>query len=80
MYTFTDNAFEDLTLEKLLEYERYKNASESLLKLEEDRRKMFWRITDELEDYDAPVIPLNLQAMDLLFALQKMLAETDDSQ
>lgn len=67
-------------VEKLLEYERYKNASESLLKLEEDRRKMFWRMTDELEDYDAPVIPLNLQAMDLLFALQKMLAETDDSQ
>lgn len=67
-------------VEKLLEYERYKNASESLLLLEENRKKMFWRMTDELDDYDAPIIPLNLQAMDLLFALQRMLAEAGEDQ
>ncbi|MHB1456035.1 MAG: segregation and condensation protein A [Armatimonadota bacterium] len=67
-------------IEKLLEYERYKNASESLLQLEEVRKKMFWRVTDELDDYDAPIIPLELHAIDLLFALQRMLAEAGDDQ
>lgn len=67
-------------IERLLEYERYKSASESLLRLEEDRKKMFWRVTDELDDYDAPVIPMNLGAMDLLFALQRMIAEAGDDE
>jgi segregation and condensation protein A len=62
-------------VEKLLEYERFKNAAESLKFFEDDRRKVFWRLSDELSTYDAPVIPLNLQAMDLIAALQQMLNE-----
>jgi segregation and condensation protein A len=65
-------------VERLLEYERFKNAAESLKSREEDRRAVYWRITDELQDYDAPVIPLNLQAMDLILALQRMLQEIGD--
>ncbi|MHB0912329.1 MAG: segregation and condensation protein A [Armatimonadota bacterium] len=62
-------------VERLLEYERFKNAAESLRGLEDERRTIFWRISDDLEGYDAPVVPLNLQAMDLIFALQQMLRE-----
>ncbi|MDI6827082.1 MAG: segregation/condensation protein A [Armatimonadota bacterium] len=62
-------------VERLLEYERYKKAAETLRAFEDNRQKVFWRLTDELESYDAPVIPLNLEAMDLILALQKMLAE-----
>jgi segregation and condensation protein A len=65
-------------VERLLEYERFKNASESLKEFEEERRKVFWRITDDLQNYDAPVMPLNLEAMDLLFALQQMLADVGE--
>lgn len=67
-------------VERLLEYERFKSAAESLQGLEDGRRKVFWRITDDLEGYDAPVIPLNLGAMDLLFALQQMLKEVGEGQ
>ncbi|MHB1000589.1 MAG: segregation and condensation protein A [Armatimonadota bacterium] len=67
-------------VERLLEYERFKNLSESLKMMEDDRRKVYWRITDELETYDAPVIPLNLQAMDLLFALKRMLEDVGEGQ
>lgn len=67
-------------VERLLEYERFKNAAGSLKLLEDDRRKTFWRITDDLQGYDAPVIPLNLQAMDLIYALQQMLAEVGEGQ
>ncbi len=67
-------------IEKLLEYERFKNASESLRDLESERRMVYWRVTDELQNYEAPVIPLNLQAMDLLFALQQMLSEVGEGQ
>jgi segregation and condensation protein A len=62
-------------VEKLLEYERFKNAAESLKGLEDERKHMYWRVTDELSGYDAPVIPVNLQAMDLILALQHMLEE-----
>jgi segregation and condensation protein A len=65
-------------VERLLEYERFKNASESLKEFEDERRKVFWRITDDLQNYDAPVMPLNLEAMDLLFALQQMLADVGE--
>jgi len=65
-------------VERLLEYERFKNAAESFQQLEDNRRQVFWRMTDELESYDAPVIPLNLEAMDLLFALQQMLEEVGE--
>jgi len=67
-------------VERLLEYERFKLASESLKTLEEDRRQVYWRMTDELAGYDAPVIPLNLQAMDLLLALQQLLEEVGEGQ
>lgn len=67
-------------VERLLEYERFKNAAESLHGLEEDRRCVFWRMTDDLDSYDAPVIPLNLQAMDLIYALQSMLEEVGEGQ
>jgi len=65
-------------VERLLEYERFKNAAESLNSLEGDRRRVFWRLTDGLEDYNAPVIPLNLEALDLILALQQMLAEAGE--
>lgn len=67
-------------IERLLEYERFKNAAESLQTLEDDRHRVFWRMTDDLESYDAPVIPLSLEAMDLLYALQSMLAEVGEGQ
>lgn len=67
-------------IEKLLEYERFKNAAESMKLLEDERRMVYWRATDELENYDAPVIPLNLQAMDLLLALQRMLEDVGEGQ
>ena len=67
-------------VEKLLEYERFRNAAESLKGLEDERKHMYWRVTDELSGYDAPVIPLNLQAMDLILALQHMLAEVGAGQ
>ena len=65
-------------VERLLEYEQFKNAAESLKGFEEGRRQVYWRVTDELGDYDAPVIPMNLQAMDLLLALQQMLEEVGE--
>ena len=67
-------------VERLLEYEKFKNASESLKSLEDERRQIFWRISDELQDYDAPVIPLNLEAIDLLSALQQMLSEVGEGE
>lgn len=67
-------------VEKLLEYERFKNAAELLKGLEDDRKHVYWRVTDELSGYDAPVIPLNLQAMDLILALQHMLEEVGAGQ
>ena len=67
-------------IERLLEYERFKNAAESLQTLEDDRHRVFWRMTDDLESYDAPVIPLSLEAMDLLYALQSMLEEVGEGQ
>lgn len=67
-------------VERLLEYERFKNAAEKFRELEDERRKVFWRITDELQGYDAPVIPLNLEAMDLLLALQQMLQEVGEGE
>jgi len=65
-------------IERLLEYERFKTAAESLRGLEDDRYQVFWRMTNDLENYDAPVIPLNLQAMDLLHALRGMLEEVGE--
>lgn len=65
-------------VEKLLEYERFKNGSELLKEMEDGRKRMFWRVTDELQNFDAPVIPLNLHAMDLLFALHRMLEDVGD--
>ncbi len=65
-------------VERLLEYERFKNAAESLKGFEDNRRQVYWRITDELSGYDAPVIPLNVEAMDLIYALQQMLAEVGE--
>lgn len=67
-------------VERLLEYERFKEAAEGLKVMEDDRRQVYWRITDELAGYDAPVIPLNLQAMDLLVALQQLLEEVGEGQ
>jgi segregation and condensation protein A len=67
-------------VERLLEYERFKNAAESLQNLEEDRKHVYWRVTDELSGYDAPVIPVKLEALDLIHALQKMLAEVGEGQ
>lgn len=67
-------------VERLLEYERFKDAAESLQNLEDDRRQVFWRVTDELENYDTPVIPANLEAVDLIFALQQMLQEVGEGQ
>ncbi|MGB9589202.1 MAG: segregation and condensation protein A, partial [Armatimonadota bacterium] len=46
-------------VERLLEYERFKTAAESLRELEDRRRDVYWRMTDELQNYDAPVIPLS---------------------
>lgn len=65
-------------VEKLLEYEKFKNMSYHFLELEANRQKMFWRSTDEINDYDAPMIHMDVEAMDLLFALQRMLSEADD--
>lgn len=65
-------------VERLLEYERFKYAAESLKHSEDERRTVYWRVTDELAGYDAPVIPLNAQALDLLFALQQMLEEVGE--
>jgi segregation and condensation protein A len=67
-------------VEKLLEYERFRNIAESLKGMEDERKHVFWRATDELSSYDAPVIPLNLQAMDLILALQRMLEEVGAGQ
>lgn len=67
-------------VEKLLEYERFKNAASELQKVDEERRLLFRRITDELDDYDAPVVPLSLGALDLLFALQRMLADVGEGE
>ena len=67
-------------VERLLEYERFKNAAESLRGLEDDRSQVFWRLAGELESYDAPVIPLDLQATDLLLALQQMLKEAGEEE
>lgn len=67
-------------VEALLEYEKFKNAAHALKSYEEDRSHVFWRISDDLQNYDAPVIPLNLGALDLLYALQKMLTEVDEGQ
>lgn len=67
-------------VQRLLEYEAFKNAAERLHGLEEDRRQVFWRAADDLSDYDAPLIPLNLEAMDLLFALQQMLQEVGEGE
>lgn len=67
-------------VERLLEYERFKNASESLQQLEDYRHQVYWRITDELKDYEAPVIPMNLQALDLIYALQRMLQEVGEGE
>jgi segregation and condensation protein A len=67
-------------VERLLEYERFKNASESLKMLEDERRRVFWRVTDDLQNYDAPMMPLNLEAMDLLYALQRMLSEVGEGE
>ncbi len=65
-------------VERLLEYERFKYAAESLKDFEADRRHVYWRVADELSGYDAPVIPLNMEAMDLIFALQHMLEEVGE--
>lgn len=65
-------------VERLLEYERFKYAAESLKQSEDERRTTYWRVTDELSGYDAPVIPMNAQALDLLFALQQMLEEVGE--
>lgn len=67
-------------VERLLEYERFKTAAESLRELEDRRRDVYWRMTDELQNYDAPVIPLSLEVMDLLQALQQMLAEVGEGE
>lgn len=67
-------------VERLLEYERFKNAADSLSQFEEERRRVFWRMTDELANYDAPVILPDLHAMDLLFALQRLLEEVGEGQ
>lgn len=67
-------------VERLLEYERFKTAAESLRELEDRRRDVYWRMTDELQNYDAPVIPLSLEVMDLLQALQQMLADVGEGE
>jgi len=67
-------------VERLIEYERFKSAAESFRGLEDERHTVFWRLTDELAGYDAPVMPLNLQATDLLLALQQMLQEVGEGQ
>ncbi|HUV04549.1 MAG TPA: segregation/condensation protein A [Armatimonadota bacterium] len=67
-------------VERLLEYDRFKSAAESFHRLEDDRHEVFWRAANDLGDYDAPVIPLSLQAMDLLHALQKMLEEVGEGE
>ncbi|HEY3297440.1 MAG TPA: segregation/condensation protein A [Armatimonadota bacterium] len=67
-------------VEKLLEYEKFKNMASSLKAMEDDRNHIYWRLSDDLKDYDAPVIPLNLQALDLLLALRQMLSEVGEGE
>lgn len=67
-------------VERLLEYEKFKNTAQKLTLLEENRNHVYWRISDELKNYDAPVIPLNLGALDLIYALQRMLSEVGEGQ
>ena len=62
-------------VERLLEYEKFKHSAQGLKGLEDERNRVLWRISDELQNYDAPVIPLNLETMDLLMALQRMLSD-----
>lgn len=67
-------------VERLLEYEKFKLAAQSLKSFEDSRSHVFWRINDDMDGYDAPVIPLSLEALDLVKALQRMLQETGDEQ
>jgi segregation and condensation protein A len=65
-------------VEKLLEYERYRGAAESLQQWEELRRRIHFRnALENLDDYRLPVSAGGLGAGALLDALRRVLASAD---
>ncbi len=63
-------------VEKLIEYQRYKEVAETFREWEAERQRVFKRGTNgAVENYDFPLVLKDVKAVDLLDALRRLLAD-----
>lgn len=68
-------------VERLLEYQKYKEAASMFQGLEEERRKVFVRRETEYDTgYELPVLYDDITSFDLLAALRRMLEDVGEGQ
>ena len=68
-------------VERLLEYEKYKQAASMFRDWEEERQKLFVRGESEFTDgYELPVLLDEISPVDLLAALRRLLAEVGEGE
>lgn len=68
-------------VERLIEYQKYKEAASMFREWEEDRRKQFVRGACEYDTgYELPIMLDDVSSVDLLSALRRMLAEVGEGE
>jgi len=67
-------------VERLIEYQRYKEAAEILRQFEEERSKVFKSGGEAIEIEYAPFLLKDLTPVDLLAAIQRVLAEVGEGE
>ena len=68
-------------VERLLEYQRYKEVAETFRQWETERQRVFGRGgMDYSDDFDVPLVLADVRAVDLLDALRRLLADFGDGQ
>ena len=68
-------------VERLLEYQKYKEAADIFRELEQDRQKTFVRGAAEYDTgYELPMLLEDISSVDLLSALRRMLADVGEGE
>jgi segregation and condensation protein A len=68
-------------VERLLEYQKYKEAADIFREMEQDRQKLFVRGAAEYDTgYELPMLLEDISSADLLSALRRMLADVGEGE
>jgi len=65
-------------VERLLEYQRYREVAETLREWETERQKVFGRGGESSEGFEFPLVLADVKAVDLLDALRRLLSDVGE--